>query len=104
VAVEAETLEAIAKSVAEATAAALSIQNSVAANQKNNCEFCGNEEQIHRHRDEHDFVRSLIKLFDRLESAKWGIWTAVVKSLLVAAFIGAIIFAWKTGVKGPPVP
>ena len=89
-----EQIEKLAKSVATETVNALS-----AADKQ--CDFCGTEERRVNHRQEHEFLRTLIKIADKMENAKWGIGTAVLKALLIAGILGALAFAWKHGVKAP---
>jgi len=63
------------------------------------CNLCANEEQRTKHRKDHEFITSLIELADRINNVRWGVATALLKALLIAAVLGGIAFAWRHGIK-----
>ena len=66
---------------------------------RHKCDYCQTEERRIAHRKDHEFITSLIELFNKFDTMRWSLLSAVLKALLIAGVLGGIAFAWKNGVK-----
>lgn len=64
------------------------------------CSGCACEENIKAHAKEHEFIRQLMDLFDRIDGIKWGVAKGVAKALAIAGIFGLLAFFFGDKVRG----